>query len=325
MVDTSEKLDVARCLRETLNSGQVKDQSDAALAQSCLQHLMNRVRLSVMGPGCKDAIDLANLLIGRPLLPGTAVGQLVHLEEGEATEAIAHLRNGETKIYSADAIKDGFDEPVRLMQITSDVPTLVAAAINCATAGSLKRLQHLTDLVGPFTDIALWVPFDLCAEELDLWLSLPERVRTRGHLVLTPSSVDPALLCERAKGHFSGVIVIDPAAAIEACGQENAIDAEMLHEAGGNDLFKAIEREVELLDQSVIDEAEHLLMRIAEETPNKAAEIDRNAPTAPCQSARIASVGHRKLPHRPKIEPQAISRAISRDLPKPATPWSLGL
>ena len=99
----------------------------------------------------------------------------------------------------------------------------------------------------------------------------------------------------------------------------------MLQDAGGSDLFRSIEREIELLDQSVIDEAEHLLMRACDGTQERAATIARKASTAGRRSAQIASAGHREIAYNCINEPHAISRVISREISIPATPWSLGL
>jgi len=324
MVETSEKLDVARSLRAALKFGHIHEQSDIALAGACLRHLLGQVRITVTGPGCGDAIALSNLLAGRPLLPNAASGRLVEIKEGQATMATAHLGNGETKSYTNYSKEDGFEKSVRLMQITTDAPMLVSAATTCATAKSTNRLRRLTGLVKDSTDIVLWLPCDLGDEELEIWCSLPDHIRAHGYLVLTPTCKDPTLLCKRARGHFADIIVVDPVSALEACHNIAGVDTALLQDSGGIDLLTFIEGEIRYLDQSVIDESEHLLMHAAvvasDESGQHSPETCANRPMS-----RPTTLVGRMVDKQQPAPTNELGRFNSEGAKKNATPWSLGL
>lgn len=261
-----ERFEVASRLHAALEKGRFKSEADAEVARECLTRLVGKVRITILGPRPADAVDLANFLVGQQLLTPEAAGRPVRIEEGDETEAMALGRDGKTRTFTGDGIASAFEDSPRSVRIRANLPALAKITVTCASARSATGLQQATVHAATCTDVALWISTEFSELELATWAELPERISDHGYLVAAPRHENLTAMRERATGHFTGLVEIDPVAAMEARSARGGLDKERFKAMGGTAMVQTVKREIALIEQATLDAAQVLLLRLPEVT-----------------------------------------------------------
>jgi hypothetical protein len=341
MSDDNSALETSLRLKHLIEDVELS-RSDKALAERCMRRLAQPLRLTVFGTDPRHAISLINLMIGQPVVSPSIPRARIQFLYGETAHARLQFRDGSQTRLEGSEFRRLFDDNPSRVRIYVDLPVLKKLSILVASESNPVALCEDSDKTLPPADIALWSGAELSSEMVEVWNSIPDRLRDHSYLVLSPD-MDMSSWKSIAQ-EFVEIMRVDPLRAQEAKEAKGGVDKEAFREAGGGKIVKTIKREIDLLTQSAFDAAEVLLLRYADQlptvsapaTPEPGPEADAPEPEpnrVPTRVMReqVFSVPLGKLASRsrlvgyeePKQQPKRTVSMAIKNMPKnPARPVS---
>lgn len=284
-------------------------------ALQILGRLQAPLRLTLMGlPGVGKS-SLLNLLVGSDVLDQQHRLPTLSLSYGSAERSICTLSDGSKQTLdtiAGDAI--AALSPV-FVEMQSPLPALrKISVLEVVAPGEANALHKASQWAAKRSDITLWCTRTFNSQEQTIWAQMPDLTKDHGFLMLTHADLLAAqnnlesvidALQNSSKHEFNQILPIATTDAISARMPDGTVDKDRLRAAGAIALIQAVRRQVDLGQQSFVDQADILLQQNAKalaslDTPGDSTE----AAAAPSSASRVSEPVFLS-------DPQPVSRPLS--------------
>lgn len=284
-------------------------ETDRALAQRCLRLLEQPLPLTVFGTDPTYALALANLMIGRTLLPTATERANLTLMHSEDCYVDLQLPDNSYAQLEQDNFPALFQLNPTQACVYADLPVLNKLTIQIAVDHNPATLAAQAAGALLSAEIALWAGGTLTQDLAEVWSNVPAQLRAHSYLV-QPPELNPAPW-QAMIPEFADVIQVDPERAQRAKTRPEGVDKAAFKAAGGVQLVKTIKKEIDALTQSAMDAGEILLVRHADKLTTATAPAPQTQATASQPTAPVEPVA-------PDQEPAAEPTMDAQSEPDPA-------
>lgn len=264
-------------LKQALAEGRIPSHT-ADTAIKLLGRLHQPVRVSVMGLPNSGKSTLINLLLSKTVIPEGVRLPTAQFLHGPADKAICTLADGTMKVIAgADPHDVAAADPI-FVEFQMPLPALGRISVlEVRAPDAPKEQQRAMHWAAKRTDIALWCTQDFSTLEQALWQSLPEQVKDHAIMLVTKADVldqQDALdrmISELRYTHahqFNKILPVATPDAIAARHADGTVDKALLQKSGGLTLISTILRQVDRGLQATVDQADLILHKYRDATPN---------------------------------------------------------
>lgn len=305
-------------------------------AESLLARLTQPVRVTVLGKRGSGKSSIANLLLGRSILPLQGDLPTLLISGAKQEEVRCTLADGSVrKLARFDPDAVAALAPI-YVEIDMDLPALGRISLLEVVAPTVRDLERAVRWADSRTDIAIWCSQFFDEEERTIWQATSDRLKdhsilavTRADELIASGRLEATLadLNERAIDHFNHILPISTPDALAARRPDGSIDRDRLTRSGGRALVATVLREIELGLQIAIDRAELLVAKHAhpdQSAQAAAGDANEEASIVPApehgttqEIAAEADAGDAPLVLTERAEPSSPPAEGSRPVPSP--------
>ncbi len=250
----------------------------ADTAVKLCERLHEPVRVSVMGLPGSGKSAVVNLLLNKIVVPEGVRLPTTQFVKGDTPRAVCTMADGSSRpVENTDSHEIAGLEPI-FVEFQMPLPALGRISVlEVVAPDAPKDQQRAMHWAAKRTDIALWCTQGFTSIEQALWASLPEKVKdhammlvTRADLLEQQGTLDQTVEEIRfgSAHEFNKIMPIATTDAIAARRADGSTDKPLLQKSGGLTLISSILRQVDQGLQATVDQADLILHKFKDATPN---------------------------------------------------------
>lgn len=250
----------------------------ADTATKLCERLNEPVRVSVMGLPGSGKSTVVNLLLNQTVVPHGVRLPTTQFVKGEVPQAICTLGDGSIRpVHNNDVHLIAKMDPI-FIEFHLPLPALGRISVlEVVAPETTKDQQRAMHWAAKRTDIALWCTKEFTSIEQALWGSLPESVKDHAFMLLTHADQlarDGSFerffdeLRFGSEHEFHKIMPIATTDAIAARRADGTTDKALMQKSGGLTLISSILRQVDRGLQATVDQADLILHKFKDATPN---------------------------------------------------------